>query len=188
MYWTLLTHCRNDLVKAVAAVNKNVIVVGEFLSEHFAVALLDALLTCWRSSQRRTNHPRIDSVERQRASHCMGWVSIAAEFTPRTLLTNLACPVKNWATALSTSCTALPPQAANFLTPLLSKHPTTALRSSMVTTTTPRDFTSTTDTSTRRALLLATNLASVSVCSLHPATIHDILTSSKHTPLLTTPA
>ena len=84
----MLTQYRNDLVKAVAAVNKNVIVVGELAHERFAVALLGLMLIYWGSSQRRTNHPRIDLVERQRTSHRVGWVSVVTESTSRSLLTN----------------------------------------------------------------------------------------------------
>ena len=40
----MLTKGRNDLVKAVAAVNKNVIVVGKFEIEHLAVALFNIIL------------------------------------------------------------------------------------------------------------------------------------------------
>jgi hypothetical protein len=73
----LLTITSNDLVKAVAAVNKNVIVVGECRVEYnlnFRSSLLTTCLTL-NSSQRRTNHPRINSVKRQCSSNCLGWVS-----------------------------------------------------------------------------------------------------------------
>lgn len=141
VWWASLTQYRNDLVKAVAAVNKNVIVVGKSSSEHFAVAPFDTMLTCRRSSQCRTNHPRIDPVECQRSSHRMGGVSAITDWISCPLLTKLVCLAKSWATASSTSCTALPHPVASFRTPLRSKHPTTALRSSVVTTITPRDFT-----------------------------------------------
>lgn len=86
---------RNDLVKAVAAVNKNVIVVGEFASEDLAGALLDVLLICWRSSQRWTNHPGIDFVECQCASNRVGWVSAVTESISCLWLKKLVCLVKN---------------------------------------------------------------------------------------------
>lgn len=184
----MLTQYRNDLVKAVAAVNKNVIVVGELAHERFAVALLGLMLIYWGSSQRRTNHPRIDLVERQRTSHRVGWVSVVTESTSRSLLTNAVCLAKNWVTASLTFSTVLPLQAASFLTPSQSKHPTMVLPSSVGTMTIRRDFTSTTGTSTRRALLLATSSASVSVSNLSTPTPHGILTVSKRTQHLTTPA
>jgi len=141
-----------------------------------------------RSSQRRTDYSRINSVERQRASHRLGRVSATNGCISCLLLTNPVYLVKNWVTASSTSCTALPLRAANFLTPSPSKHPTTALRLLMVTTTTLRDCTSTIGISTRRALLLVTSLASVSVSTPDAALTHDVLTTSKHTQPSTTPA
>jgi hypothetical protein len=77
-HWPMLTVFSNDLVKAVAAVNKNVIVVGECRFEYhfnYRSSLLTACLAL-NSSQCRTHHPRINPVERQRPSNRMGWVSL----------------------------------------------------------------------------------------------------------------